>query len=155
MSIFTTEIFDGIAVITIDAPGAAVNTLSKATRLHLEQRAWNLRLLFWSESEIAEELSIDQSTVSRMLQRVGSRLASSFETQAATMRTEQTEQLRAFARAAYKRWSADGEPAHAKAMLEAMAAIRSLHGLDATKRTDITSAGQAVKWYQSFDPEEI
>ena len=32
MSIFTTEIFDGIAVITIDAPGAPVNTLSKATR---------------------------------------------------------------------------------------------------------------------------
>lgn len=58
-----------------------------------ERRCWELRLRGYNQQRIADDLGIDQATVSRMLSRMRARLAKTFEGKAAEMRAEQTELL--------------------------------------------------------------
>ena len=48
-----------------------------------------------------------------------------------------------------------GDPRFIEQARGALADIRAIWGLDAPKKQDITSAGQAVKAYVGFDPEEV
>ena len=68
----------------------------------LERQAWRLRMRFWSQQDIAQELGVSQETVSRMLHRVAERLNKAFLQEISCMRAEQTEQLTQIARTAYE-----------------------------------------------------
>lgn len=58
-----------------------------------ERDAWNLRQQGYTQTEIAEKLGVDQSTVSRALSRMNKKLHAEFVKQAEEMKAEQTVQL--------------------------------------------------------------
>jgi hypothetical protein len=76
-----------------------------------EHRAWQMRLQFCTQAEIAAELGVTQGAVSQMLKRVRQRLAQEFAEEAAEMRAEQTEQLFALLRELYLAWQQTKPPA--------------------------------------------
>ena len=47
--------------------------VAEANLLAAEQKAWDLRCKCWTQAQIAEELKMTQSGVSRLLQRVEKR----------------------------------------------------------------------------------
>lgn len=48
-----------------------------------------------------------------------------------------------------------GNPALLEKAMSALAAIRAIWGLDAPKKTDVTSGGEPFKIYAGFDPEAV
>src|SRR5882757_3960511 len=70
----------------------------------MERKAWNLRMRCFTHDEIAEELGVDESTVSRMLKRMGEKLTTAFQEEIAQMRAEQSGQLLHIARTALHAW---------------------------------------------------
>lgn len=48
-----------------------------------------------------------------------------------------------------------GDPALLAAAMKALADVREIWGLDAPKRTDLTSGGESLKAYVGFAPEEV
>jgi predicted transcriptional regulator len=61
--------------------------------LDRESRAWQLRQQGWSQMRIAKELGIDQSTVSRLLQRISDRVLAELQENVERVKVEQTVQL--------------------------------------------------------------
>lgn len=124
-----------------------------------ERRAWELRTRGWSQTRIGAELSLDQSTISKALQRVSARVLAELRPQVEAMKAEQTAQLEHLLDEAVQAWersrrpkvtTADGddvktvtletagEPrflAEARALLTS---IRDLWGLDAPAKQEVT-----------------
>ncbi|HEV8178334.1 MAG TPA: hypothetical protein VGP44_11695 [Gemmatimonadales bacterium] len=74
-----------------------------------EQEAWRLRQRFWTEQRIADHLGIDQTTVSKMLDRVERDLAVKFEAEALPIKARQTAQLQEIANEAFAAWERSKE----------------------------------------------
>ena len=77
---------------------------NKELTLEREKRAWDLRLKFWSEIDIAKELGISQSAVSQMLKRVHARMRKDFQEGANEVFELQFNQLMIMAREALDAW---------------------------------------------------
>lgn len=129
-----------------------------------ERHAWLLRTeKFWTERQIAEELSLTQGAVSKMLSRVEKREAVQFSERVEQIKARQTAQLEALASDAFMEWERSKLPAEnerttvsATGSVEttserrgrigdaqllnqargAMSDIRTIWGLDAPKRTE-------------------
>lgn len=180
----------------------AANPAREVTR-ERERRAWELRVTrFLTEEQIAAELEVDQSTVSRMLQRAEKRLASEFVGRAEQIKAEQTAQLLAVAQEAQRAWERSQQDAEVEQtvvrdvtvdgvgkdaqdkpykvdvpatettttkrrtgqvgdyhMLEqmrgALSDVREIWGLNAAKKTDVTSDGHAVKAIIGVDLDKV
>lgn len=176
---------------------SAPNKVPKEVTTERDRRAWELRQKGWTTRHIAEELTVDHSTICRALSRVETRLAKQFEQDALRIKARHTAQLEHIADEAMQAWerskldaemervtdkdvTLDGGMEGTKVMLpatetttvhekrgqagnpsflsEARAAqadIRSIWGLDAPKKTDVTSDGQPVKALIGVDLDKI
>lgn len=159
----------------------AANPPRQVTR-DRERRAWELRVTqFQTEQQIADALGIDTSTVCRMLQRLEKRLAKTFEGQAAEIKAEQTAQLQHIAQEAIRAWERSQQDAEIERTVSgpqgatttterrgqvgdsrfldqvrgALEDIRDIWGLDAPKRTDVTSDGQPIKALIGIELDKI
>ena len=81
-------------------------TLTPEQTQLLESQVWNLRVQGYYQQRIAEQLGLDESTVSRLLKSVRARLVAEFTREALELRLEQTEQLLFIASEAMQAWKA-------------------------------------------------
>ena len=69
-----------------------------------EREAWRLRIEGYSQQEIADRLSIAQSTVCEALKRIEQKLAEEFRAEAEEIKARQTEQHERIYREAMEQW---------------------------------------------------
>lgn len=69
------------------------NPVPKEVTIERERRAWGLRQQGWSHARIGRELGVDDSTVTKMLQRICKRALASLKDRVEEMKAEQTVQL--------------------------------------------------------------
>lgn len=141
-------------------------------RDHLKRKAWRLRVEErLTQSEIAERIGCDHSTVSRWLAETEDELAARFTDEALRVRAQITGRLQDIGRramGAFERSQEDdvtetethgpqgtehrtvtrgqsGNPALLEAARKADMDIAALWGLEAPKKTDVTSGGKEIR----------
>jgi transposase len=87
------------------------NPVPKEVTIERERRAWELRQKGWSHRRIAAELGIDDSTVTKALQRVTKRALIDLKDKVEEMKTEQTFQLDHIQDEAMQAWERSKEDA--------------------------------------------
>lgn len=149
-------------------------TRRREARGDLERRAWDMRVReLRTLRSIADELGVADTTVLRALRRVEQRLAAEFAEQAAEIRARQVAQLEALAEDALAEYQRSKLPAEVEIetrgptgrtvrtetrvrtgdsallgrAIEALAGINRLLGLEAPRRTDVTSGGKELAAY--------
>jgi DNA-binding MarR family transcriptional regulator len=80
-------------------------------RIVRDQEIWEKRLLGWSQQQIADHLNVDQSLISRTLDRIEKRLHTEFVAQAEEVKARQTAQLEEVYRKALEQWERSCEDA--------------------------------------------
>lgn len=137
------------------------NKRSTKTTVKTQERRKEVAKLYLrgvSQTEIAERLGVVQSTISKDVSALLEQWKATQERTIDDAVTRQLEELKQIISTAWQcLFQSESDDAKAKwldVIMKAQDRESKLLGLDAPKRTDVTTAGEPIKLYASFNPAD-